>query len=451
VNTNARYNNYLLSVLLVVLAFNWLDRFALGLMLQDIKVDLHLSDTQLGLITGIAFAVFYSMMGIPIARWADRGNRVTIIWFTTALWSVAVSLCGLVNNFVQLLLMRMAVGVGEAGAVPPAQSLIADHFPRAERPRATAIYALGAPSSMLFGYFLAGWLNELYGWRLTFILLGLPGLALAALARFTLRERRRARSRAEASKLCIRTAPSAPEPDAAPSAQLSFGDVCWTLWANSTFRHLLIGFSISHLFVYGIQQWQPAFFVRSFGLQTGELGTWLAVIVGLSGLLGTYAGGHWATRHPCNERLHLKAAGVLYAVLGVISPFIYLAPSPYLAFGLLAVVSLGYFATFGPMAAVVQTLVPDRMRATTFALMYFCNNLIGMGMGPLAVGALSDALYPWLGDESLRYGLLALSPGYFCVTWYLWQASRTVARDIDDVNMAAPVAQGAMKPGCEAI
>jgi len=188
------YRRYLLAVLLLIQAFNAVDGLTLGIVLQNIKLDLHLTDTQLGFLSGIAFALFYGVMGIPIARWADRGNRITIIATTTALWSVAVSLCGVAANFTQLLLIRVFVAVGEAGCIPPAQSLIADYFPRAERPRAIGIYMLGGSVSVVIGYTLAGWLNQLYGWRATFIMIGLPGVALAALARFTLREPRIARS-----------------------------------------------------------------------------------------------------------------------------------------------------------------------------------------------------------------------------------------------------------------
>jgi predicted MFS family arabinose efflux permease len=166
------YKRYLLGVLLLIYAFNGVDRLALGLLMQNIKADLHLSDTELGVLTGIAFALFYSLMGIPLARWADSGNRVTLIAATTALWSVAVAMCGMVGNFMQLLSVRIFVAVGEAGCVPPAHSLIADYFGRAERPRAVSIYMLGTSLSGVIGYFLAGWLNEFYGWRSTFILLG---------------------------------------------------------------------------------------------------------------------------------------------------------------------------------------------------------------------------------------------------------------------------------------
>jgi len=155
----AVYKNYLLIILLVIQAFNYVDRQALGLLLQDIKIDLHLSDIELGSLTGIAFALFYSVMGIPIARWADRGNRVTIISITVALWSVMVALCGIASSFMQLLLIRIGVAVGEAGCIPPANSLIADYFARAERPRAFAIYMLGGPMSVVIGFF-SGWLAE---------------------------------------------------------------------------------------------------------------------------------------------------------------------------------------------------------------------------------------------------------------------------------------------------
>lgn len=171
-------NKYWLALLTAIMVFNYVDRVAMGLLLQDIKVDLSLSDTQLGLLTGIAFASFYAVMGIPIARWADRGNRVTIISVTVALWSIAVALCGAATNFFQLLLIRMGVAIGEAGCHPPAFSLIADYFDRAERPRAVARYMLGWPLALLVGFFVGGWLNQIYGWRATFVFLGLPGVLL---------------------------------------------------------------------------------------------------------------------------------------------------------------------------------------------------------------------------------------------------------------------------------
>jgi MFS family permease len=430
---SSAYKNYLLTVLLIILAFNFLDRLALGLAMQQIKAELDLTDTQLGFLSGIAFALFYSIVGIPIGRWADRGNRVTIVSLTAALWSVTVALCGMASSFVQLLLIRVGVAVGEAGCVPPSHSLLADYFTRAERPRAAAIYALGAPLSMLVGYFLAGWLNELYGWRIMFMLLGLPGLLLAALAWFTLREPRRERlNEAEEDRSAARS------DDPTTSSLVA---VWVALWGNATFRHLLIGFSVLYFFAYGILQWQPAFFARSHGLQSGALGTWFALIYGVGGLLGTYWGGAWASRHAANnESLQLKVMAAIFIGTGVLSSCVYLTSDRYVAFGLLAIFSLAFNLTPGPLLATVQTLVPQQMRATAIALIYLFANLIGMGVGPLAAGAMSDAFRPWAGEESLRYALLALSPGYFWVAWHVWRAGRTVAGDLAMLPIDADIA-----------
>ena len=438
----ANSKRYLLAILTVTLAFNFVDRFALGLLLQNIKVDLALSDTQLGVLTGIAFALFYSVMGIPIARWADRGNRITIMSVTIALWSGALALCGLVSNFLQLLAVRVGVAVGEAGCIPPAHSLIADHFSRDERPKATASFMLGAPASVVIGYFLAGWLNEFYGWRATFLILGLPGLLLAALVRFTLREPRLRVPAASASGI---GAPARREVSVASVAapQPSIKNVFVFLWSNRTFRHLLISFSIMYFFGFGIQQWKPAFFVRSHGMTTGELGTWLALIHGLGGILGTYCGGEWAQRYAANnERLQLRFTSIAYSSFAVISGLVFLSPNRYMAFGFLALAAVGGAVAAGPLFATIQTLVPQHMRAMSIAVVYLFANLIGMGLGPLSAGALSDVLRPWAADESLRYALLILCPGYLWAGWHLWQASRSVTRDLKAAEPSPPIAIG---------
>jgi len=414
------YKRYLLGVLLVIQAFNAVDGLTLGLVLQNIKSDLNLSDTQLGFLSGIAFALFYGFMGIPLARWADRGNRITIIALTTALWSVAVALCGTAASFAQLLLIRIFVAVGEAGCIPPAQSLIADYFPRAERPRAIGIYMLGSSLSVVIGYSAAGWLNQLYGWRATFVMVGLPGVVLAALARFTLKEPRLARTSKPA------------EATVSVAAQPSLKEVCTKLWSSVTFRHLLICFSLNYFFSYGIQQWQPAFFIRSYGLQTGEMGNWFAVAYGLASFVGIYWGGALASRYAANnERLQLRALAVVGCLFGLTTAFVYLVPNYHLAFAMLTVATAVGCAGNGPLFATIQTLVPPRMRATATAIMFLVANLIGVGLGPLAAGALSDALRPFAGEESLRYALLALCPGYLWAGWHVWRASKTVTRDLE--------------------
>lgn len=422
------YRKYLLTILLIVFAFNFVDRLALGLVMQDIKADLGLSDTQLGLLSGFAFAVFYSVMGIPIARWADRGNRITIITLTTALWSVMVALCGAAMSFAHLLLIRVGIAVGEAGAVPPAHSLIADHFDRAERPRAMGIYMLGIPLSAFIGYFGAGWLNELFGWRMMFVMLGLPGVAIAALAWFTLREPRLERCASIATARGTEQQPNVKQ-------------VVRTLWAIPTFRHMLLVFSVLFFFNTGITQWLPTFFIRSHGFETGRLGTWFTLAFGLSGLIGIYSGGALASRYlPNNERAQLRIIALLLVAMLVLRPISFLAPSAFWAFALMVPAAFVIYIADGPLFAVVQSLVPDRMRAMSIALIYLCANLIGLGLGPLAVGALSDAYRSWAGDDSLRYALVTLCPGYLWVIWQLWKASRTVTRDLETARTDSGVA-----------
>jgi MFS family permease len=433
------YQNYLLAVLMIGLAVNYVDRVALGLLLQPIKVDLHLSDTQLGLMTGIAFALFYSLMGMPLARWADRGNRVTIISLTAAVCSGMVALCGSAMSFVQLLLIRVGVAIGEAGCIPASQSLIADYFDRAERPRAIARFMLGAPLSYVVVYWLAGWLNELYGWRLTFMLLGLPGLALSALIWFTLRDpRARQGSPGAVERPVAAQGRDSSDAHASASVNPSAREVCRTLWANVTFRHLLLSYSVASFFGYGVWQWKPAFFIRSYHMDTVQVGTWFAVIYGISGLAGMFWGGELASRRAVhNERLQLMIIAVANCGFGVISAGIFLSPNPYLSLGLMALANLGLYTTFGPMFAAIQTVVPPRMRAVALATIYLFANLVGMGLGPLAVGALSDAFRASAGDESLRYALLALCPGYLWAGWHLWRASQTVKMDVEAVQVGS--------------
>ena len=416
---------YLLGVLVVVSACNLSESSALGLLLQNIKVDLRLTDSELGILSGIAFALFYSVMGVPIARWADRGNRITVISVTTFIWGVMVALCGVAANFAQLLLLRIGVAVGEAGYMPPSHSLIAEYFAREERARAVAIFALGGSLSAVIGDFWAGWLNELYGWRATFMIIGLPGLVLAAVAWLTLEEPRNSR---RADYLGI--AGGAPRSPPATASPPDFKAVCRMLAGNRTFRHLVIAASVVNFFGYGIVQWQPAFLIRSFGLSTGEIGTCYAIIYG-SSWVGTYWGGIWASRHAArDEPRQLRLMAVLYCGVAFMSCLTYLTSNRYAAIGWIALVALATSPVYGPLYGIIQTLIPDRMRATAIAVLYFISNLVGMGFGPLSTGVLSDALRPLAGTESLRYALLLLCPGYFWAAWHMWRARRTVVADL---------------------
>jgi MFS family permease len=404
----------MLACLTLVLMFNYSDRLALGLMLQDIKIDLRLSDTRLGLLSGIAFAAFYALMGIPMARWADRGNRAKLIKITVTLWSMMVSLCGLAASFAQLLLFRIGVAVGEAGCIPPAHSLIAENFERQERARAMAIYMLGAPLSFFVGYFLAGWLNQMVGWRLTFVLMGVPGLVLLLLVRLYVDEPRAKSGEHEQ-----------------PSVQTSLVEACLTLWHSRSFRHLLIGFSVLIFFGYGILNWQPSYFAREFKVGTGIIGTWFGLINGLGGLIGTYVGGELAARWAANnERMQLLGMAGLCVIVGIVAAAVYITPSFTAALALMFCYWVLINLLNGPLFSVIQTVVPSRMRATSIALIYLFANLIGMGLGPLLVGVLSDLFSPHFGIHSLRLALLCLCPGYLWATYHLLTAAGSIDKDI---------------------
>jgi MFS family permease len=410
----------MLVMLTAVLCFNYIDRQAFGLVLQDIKVELLISDTQLGFLSGIAFAAFYALMGIPLARWADSGNRVLIIALTTGLLSIAMIALAFTGSFWLLMIVRVGVAVGEAGCIPPAHSLIAEYFDRKERPLALARYLMGPSFAVFIGYLAAGWLNQYYGWRYTYIILALPGFALALMAWFSLSE-----PRTKTDRNVTQSQMASGEPDMGLYAVLRF------LWNIPTFRHLLLCFSIMAFFTYGIAQWKPAFFIRSFGMTTGELGTWLALAFAFGGLTGSFLGGEAASRWASNrEGLQLKAIAIVYIVLGVVSASLFLSAMRWQALILLSASYVGMTLAQGPLFAVFQTLVPDRMRATSIALVYLFANLIGLGLGPLLVGMISDALSPRFGNEALRYALLLMCPGYMWAAWHAWAASRTVYRDI---------------------
>jgi predicted MFS family arabinose efflux permease len=421
---------HLVGLLLAALVFNKVEHAALGVLMQDIKHDLALSDTQLGLLSGIAFTLFYATMGIPIARWADRGNRITIISVTTALQCGALALSGMAGSFAQLLAIRVGVAVGEAGCVAPSNSLIAESFDRASRARATSWYMLGYPLSAVLGYFLGGWLNAAFGWRLTFILLGLPGLAVAAAIILTLRD---PRTKVEPAPLPAR--PVHPATDTPAAWRL--------LWRNRTYRHLVAGYSLLTFFGIGVVQWLPTFFIRSHGFTTIELGIALALVWGVGGVAGAILAGEFAARRAAHdEALQIRVIAGVFAASGLLAMLIYLSPSPVLALAALVPIAAINYGTAGPLFATIQTIIPEDRRAVAVATTYLFTNLIGVGLGPLCVGLISDLITPFAGADSLRLALLALCPGYGWAAWHLWHASRSFGHDL----AALPNVQGSPHP-----
>jgi MFS family permease len=409
----------MLTILAVVYAFHFVDRQVVSLLIEDIKADMRLSDTQMGLLTGMAFALFYSTLGIPIARWADRGNRITIISLSTALWSVMVLCCGMVGAYWQLLLARVGAAVGEAGCLPPAQSLIAEHYDRRERARAMSLFMMGGQASLIVSSVAAGWLNQWYGWRATFLILGVPGLLLALIVRVHLREPR----------LGVGARPHKP-PDAAERA--GYIADFRTLWRHLAYRHLTASYAVISLFGFGVGQWMIPFLIRTHGIDTGELGSWYALIWGVGGAVGTFAGGYLASGYAADkERLQLKIMAALLVAFIPLYLGIYLTHNISLAFGLMTVGALFYTGMMAPLFAMIQQIVAPNMRALAIAVLLLASNLIGMGLGPFAVGALSDFLAPRLGEESLRVALVMWTPGYLWGAFHLFWARRYVRDGIE--------------------
>lgn len=415
-----KYKHYLLAVLTIVAVFNYLDRFVLSLLLEPIKQDLQLSDSQLGLLTGFAFALFYAVAGVPIARWADKGNRNTIVAVTTGLWSCMLALSALVGNFAQLLLVRMGVAVGEAGCLPPAQSWISDYFDRAERPRAIAIYFMCFPIAVIIGYLGGGWLAEQVSWRTTFLVIGLPGIFLAILVKLTLPEPRLKQKASFHSEV--------------PPLRV----VIKTLWQQRTFPHIVVAFLVAYLFGAGIFVWLPSFFIRSHGMDIGEIGAWLALTNGVCGLIGTYLGGFLSTRYAeGRESLHMRAASLSFIVASLLYMVAYISSNKYIALACIATLSFLGSLTIGVVFSAIQNLVVERMRSVAVALVFLLSNLIGAGLGPLLAGVLSDLFAPLFGQESLRYALLLLSPGYLWAAYHYWKAGNTIEEDINAIESQA--------------
>lgn len=398
-----------------VYTLNLLDRGVMAILLQPIKLDLQLTDTQLGLVTGIAFGLFYATLGVPIARWSDRADRSTIASLAIGLWGLTVMATFLVANYAQLVMARIAAAVGESGCKPPTYSMIGDYFvdPR-ERTRAMAVYMTGNPLAVLLAFGLGGWLNELYGWRMTFFLIGIPGLVAAVIVKLTVKDPR------------TQTIDAAVRPPAAP-----IRTVFATLWRQRSFRHVTIALILLYVMSQGLSPWQAAFMMRSHGMATAELGAWLGLIFSGAGLVGILSGGYIASRwFGGDERAQMNLSAWAVALSSI--PFVAFLLLPQKEMALLALIPkvLLFNVFLGPTYALMQRLVPDNMRATMMALVMLLANLLGMGIGPLIVGALSDLLMPAMKKDSLRYAMLLVSFIAFWAAYHFWRAGVSVKTDL---------------------
>jgi predicted MFS family arabinose efflux permease len=365
---------------------------ALAALAPLIQRDLHLSDTQLGLLTGFAFSLFYAVCGIPIARWADRGIRRNIIGLALMTWSVMTALSGAAQNFWHLFVARVGIGAGEAGCLPPAQSIICDYVPVERRAGVFSVHNVGNYAGMMVGLALAGWLGETLGWRWTFLALGLPGIALAVIVRLSLREPARGSFDVEHG--------STPSPT-------SLVDTVAVLWRCKTYRLLLLFYVLNGFVQYGLIQWWPSFYSRVFGLNMSSIGLYLGLTIGGGAALGSLTGG-WIAQSAARRdvRLPLKIGGAITCLAIPTALGSLFIPSVAGSIVLVALTAFFWSVSNGPVIATAVSVIAPTMRATSSSLIIFSTAVFGFGMGPLCVGLLSDALAPSLGSEALRYAFL---------------------------------------------
>jgi MFS family permease len=413
------YVRFALIILLVVYTLNFLDRQIVNILAHPIQTELGLSDTQLGLLTGLAFALFYTVLGIPLARYADnpKSHRPGLIAGALAVWSGMTALCGMAQNFTQLLLARIGVGVGEAGCTPPAHSLISDYVPREKRASAMSLYGIGVPLGGLLGMVLGGQLAELYGWRAAFLIVGLPGIVLAIAVAILLKDPRRQQAAAT-----IRAA-------AAPT--ISTVEAVREVLSSKAFILLAAGASIIAFLGYGKGVWTTILFARTHGMPIGDVGLWLGISAGIAGMIGMSLGGWLGDKFGKKDARHyITAPAIAMALATPLLYFGYTAPDWRVAMALIFLPAIANNLYYGPTFALAQMLVRPRARALASAILLFVVNLVGLGLGPLAFGALSDALKPIAGGESVRWVLVCAAFLGLLPAVLFWLAGPVLRREI---------------------
>jgi predicted MFS family arabinose efflux permease len=409
------YGWYVVVVLAVVNVFNIMDRTVLAVLGPLVKVDLGLSDTQFGVLTGAAFALFYAFCGIPIARWADRGVRRNIVALAVLTWSVMTALCGVSQNFWQLLLARTGVGAGEAGSYSPGASIICDYIPLRKRSWAFAIHTFGQISGLMIGMALAGLLGEIIGWRWAFAALGIPGILLALVVRQTVREPIRGTF----------------DYDAGGEGNLSLRDSVRLLWSCKTYRLITIFLVVNGFVQSALNQWWPSFYVRAYGLNLSFVGIHLGIALGAGMSTGVLIGGLISTKggeHDLRRPLRVGAVVTLLALPSALGSLF--VQSLFVSLLFLSLTGLLFSVSLGTVMAAVFSVTVPRLRATAGAGLTFVTSVVGFGLGPLSVGMLSDVLARTHGAESLRYGLVAPVCLFPAMTAALLAAASALPNDI---------------------
>lgn len=409
---------FVLWTLLIVYIFNFIDRQIVNILAEPIRLDLGISDTQIGLMTGLAFALFYTVLGLPIARYADRPstNRPRLIALALAVWSAMTALCGLAQNFWQLLLARMGVGVGEAGCTPAAHSLISDLVPKERRSSALAFYALGIPIGTLLGMMIGGLLADAVGWRNAFLIVGLPGVVLAVFVAVMLRD---PRHRAQVSQ-------------AVPPPGMSNRETFKAIFGSPALVLLIAAGSTASFLSYGKTTWATIFFQRTHDLSPGEVGLYFGLVNGAAGILGTMLGGKLADRYGAANRRHVLTAPAIGMMIAAPTAFLgYYVADWQLALFILFVPTVLNSLYYGPTYSAVQGLVRPEARAMAAAVLLFFQNLIGLGLGPLLFGMLSDAIRPSFGEDSVRWVLYIASFLSLIPAFFFWRCSLRLNAELD--------------------
>lgn len=396
-----RHRTYALIILTLIYMSSHLDRSIVGILAQPIKEDLGLNDKQIGIVGGFAFAMFYATLGIPLALLADRTNRRNIIAVAVAVWSAMTAVCGLANNFTQLVLARIGVGVGEAGSSPQSHSMIADMYAPHERSRAMAVYSLGVPFGIMLGFLIGGYVSTHWGWRTAFFVAGVPGVILSLLVWLTVREPQRGL----ADGLTVaRTPPSLAETLASLRTAFVF------MWRSKAARHVVIGLTLTAFVGYGATLLGAAFIERTHGISRAQIGLILGPIAGIVGAIGTYMGGYLADRLARRDlKWNAWIIGLAkFAAAPMIFAFYLIDEFLIALIFYFPAVLLGAFY-LGPSFAMIQSVAPVAIRATAAAITLLILNFIALGFGPVFVGFLSDDVFSAYGKDSLRYALMATS------------------------------------------
>ena len=419
---SSKVAGYGLFMLTLVYAFNFVDRQILVILQEPIKNEMGLSDAQLGLLSGFSFALVYITAGIPIAYWADRSNRRNIITVALAVWSGMTALSGLAQNYTQLLLARIGVGIGEAGGSPPAHSMISDYYPPEKRATAMAIYTMGVHLGILMGFVVGGIVSQIYGWRVAFFSVGIPGVLLAVVFFFTVREPARGRWDSAVAEV----------------AKPSFKETMAHLASVRTFWYVALGAGMTSFAGYGNGNFAPSFLMRNHGFTVGEVGVILALLGGGGGMIGTFLGGYLTDKLGVGNRRWYMWFPALAGVLAVPLGFPYLLlDNTAVVLVLLFFVTLCLNTYMGPVLATAHALVPASMRAMTSAVLFFILNMIGLGLGPLTVGVLSDLYQASLGTDSLRYAMLTVGLISALGILFFMLAARNMESDIAKVKAIA--------------